>query len=429
MKLTLPKLNRSPKKHRPAPVKADIVLLVHGAALLHVEQPNLVAQHDESLLAPSAAELAAAARRLLPNTDRQTRIALALPNSEFIATHLNLPAGIGEQNLRSAVSLQQPTLLPGLNGPLLLAVQPPTESDAPTIVLWLPVARAEELFQAFAKENLFLTAVLPRALLAVSTEQPSCQVWDEDEQGITYFEWSQHTIKRWLQFSKTDYEIPEFKTQLDEALRDGNEAQNARVWKAGQGDWDTIPMPSGDVYHYAFAPPSALMHMAQQKRIKQRRQMSIAAGVLVAGVLAGIAGAVFYQNQLEQQLSELKSNTRSVSDLQASVVAMEDDVAPVVNFPKPSLPEILGKLNTSIPKDSWITAFRIDAGVIELEGYSPNPSKLLETLSNEPMFTGVTFNQQIRTESGRTENRFGIRLVLPAVDIATYWQTYFPMEE
>lgn len=428
MKLTLPTLpSRTPRQRSPQ-ITVDTCLLVHGAQLLHVEQADLVAQHDESLLAASATELASAARRLLPNTDQQTRLALALPNSEFVSTHLTMPAGIGEQNLRSAVSLQQATLLPGLTGPLLLTVQASVVAGHPTVALWLPVARAEELFQAFAKEQLFLAALLPRALLALPPTNAAVQVWDEDAQNITYFEWSQHRLKRWLHFAKSDYETPDFKAQLDEALRD-SEQEGQRVWKTNSQDWDKVPMPPPTVYGYAFVPPSTLMQLAEQKRQRRRRALSIAAGVLVAAVLAAIAGAVFYQYQLEQALQALKTNTKTVSELQTEVVMMEDDVAPVVNFPQQPLPAVLTRLNGLIPKDSWITAFRIDAGVIELEGYSPNPSVLLEVLSNDPMFTGVTFNQQIRSEGGRVENRFGIRMVLPSVDIATYWQTYFPVEE
>ncbi|OUD15310.1 PilN domain-containing protein [Thioflexithrix psekupsensis] len=428
LKLSFPKRFIATKPHRPQMI-AQTCLLVHNNQLLHVEQPDLIAQHDESLLAISATELAAAARRLLPNTDEKIPLALALPNHEFIATPLTLPTGIGEQNLRSAVSLQQATLLPGLPVPLLLAVRPSLEAHLPTIALWLPASRAEELYQAFAKEKLFLAALFPRILLSIQQAEKTAQIWDEDEHSITYCHWASHRIQQWIQVAKTDLELEEFKNQFEELLKkNADENDKSRIWKIDSNDWDKIPMPNPTIYQYSFTPPSTLMRLAQQRQQQRRRTLLALASAAAMSLLLGVAAAAAYQYHLTSQLDELKRSTRSISQLQAEVVAMEDDIAPVINFPQPPLVEILNRLNQVIPKDSWFTGFRIDAGVIELEGYSPNPSHLLEILSNDPMFTGVTFNQQIRAEGGRTENRFGIRLLLPEINIAQYWQTYFPVE-
>jgi Tfp pilus assembly PilM family ATPase len=135
MKLQFPKLSKS---RPPKPVVCDICLIVYNDRLLYAKHSNLVAQAEESLFDSSPAEIARIARQLLPAaTRRQQRIALALPSHEFVATGLKLPASIDAQHLKNAVKLQLPSLLPGMNEPLLLAVQVQKQGDE-TYALWLP---------------------------------------------------------------------------------------------------------------------------------------------------------------------------------------------------------------------------------------------------------------------------------------------------
>ena len=158
-------MKSSKRLKRKSSTTSDICLIVHGSMLLHTKHHNLIAQPDESLLKLTPTELANAARRLLPVTTKRTRIALALPSDEFVATTLKLPA-VAAQNIKNVVNLQLPTLLPGVTEPLLLAVQTPTVGEQ-TCALWMPTKRAEELFQAFDKEGLFLNCILPRPVVVL----------------------------------------------------------------------------------------------------------------------------------------------------------------------------------------------------------------------------------------------------------------------
>ncbi|ALG67787.1 PilN domain-containing protein [Beggiatoa leptomitoformis] len=421
MKIKIPSFKRSASI-----VKADICLIIRGNTLFHAERQNLIAQHDESLLKLTATEIAEAARRLLPNTDRQQRIALALPNDEFVAISLNLPA-IAPTTLKNAVNLQLPTLLPGVTDPLLLAVQPQTHSGA-TVALWLSAQRAEELFNAFEKEGLFLAVILPRALLALPAPvEQACHLIDEDDAAITAIEWSGSAIRRWLHVLKADCADAEFNKQFQANLSALND-KNA-IYKGTANAWDSLPMPHSVVYGYGFMPAGTQRRTNILNNQKKRRTMMIAAGIVVFLGILGVAYAIQRELRLERKLAEVKGKTIDVTQLRNEVVEIEDYLAPVKNFPQQHVTVLMNKLNDLIPKNSWISGLKIETGVAEVEGYSPNPPALLEILTNNPEFTEVSFIRPTQKEADKLEERFGIRFKLTGVDFPAYLAEYFKVEQ
>lgn len=414
------------KRRRIKFTSCDICLIVYGSVLLHAERQDLVAQHDESLLRLTPTELAAAARRLLPNTTRQQRIALGLPNDEFVGTALQLPP-ITSQNLKNAVSLQLPTLLPGITEPLLLAVQPALTPNDSTIALWMSAKRAEELFQAFSDVGLFLAVILPRTLVALpAVSSPIQQIYDEDETTITCLEWAGTTLRHWLHLPKADLELPEFRQQLDHFLTTLSRSDIQQINQTAVADWENLPMPPNFVYAYSFIPPGAVLRAVQVAKRRKRRYVYVLAGLVVLALIGGLVTAHLYKQKLEMQLAAVLSGLEESSQLPNKVQQIEDEVAPISQFPRQDIIEVLSKLDTLIPKDSWLTGFNIEAGKVEIEGYSPNAAKLLEVLANEKNFEEVGFSRATRSDPGRREENFGIRFKLKGIDVPAYWLHYFP---
>ncbi len=416
------KKKRNPKKRNPI-VSCDICLIVYNSVLLHVETQDIVAQPDESLLKLTARELAEAARRLLPVTTKRPRIALALPSEEFVATSLQLPA-VAAQNIKKVVNLQLPTLLPGITEPLLLAVQAPISGEQ-TTALWMPVKRANELFQAFDEAGLFLNCILPRPLISLPYTFIHYRIYDEDEGTITSMECSDGVIQHWLHTTKLDCDNSDFHTQLDETLSAFNN-NIEQVNKTSIEDWEKQPMPSKNAYDYAFIPPGAAAHMAQVAKKKKRHYLIGAALLVVVGIIGGIYYALDYERGLKQHLTELKSRTDNVSRLRSEVGEIEELIGPVKNFPRQELVTMLESLNTLIPKNSWITSFNIETGIVRLDGLSPNPNKIIEALTKEPNFIEVEQSKDIVKSRGKSEMKFGIEFKLKDVNLADYWLEYFP---
>lgn len=418
------KFLKRPKKRQSKFPPCEICLISYGNVLLPAQQKNLVAQADESLLTCSAVELAQAARRVLPNTDKKKRIALALPNSEFVATTLNLPAAIDPQSLKNAVNLQLPILLPGISDALLVAVQVQPKGE-PTCALWLTVKRAEELFQEFDKVNLFLACILPRGVLTIPKTPTTCQIYDEDEHTITCFEWSGNAIGRWLHVSKVDCQDPSFKHQWEESLT-ALRNDIHQEWKTELNDWKSLSMPPASAYGYAFVPPSATLKMEQVAQQKKRRWLQVMLGFLVFCLLASVVAVIRYEHRLQKRLKNLENLTVDIRQLQTEVIQIEEDIGLVKHFPNHQVTWILERLNQLIPKDSWITGFRVEAGKIEFEGYSPNPAELVSVLLTEEQFIEVEPSQPT-VGTGGGENRFGISFRLKDVNFKDYWLEYFPI--
>ncbi len=406
MKIKFPK--RVIKKRRKKPVSCNICLIVHGTMLLYAKHQNIIAQTDDT-----AAELAKAARRLLPVSTKRQRIALALPSAEFVATTLELPSA-AMQELEKVVKLQLPTQLPGVTEALLLAVQPPTDGKQ-TYALWISAKRAEELFQAFNKVGLFLTCILPRPLAVIQNNKSSYQVYDEDDSTITCLEWSKNVIQSWLHTSKLDCEVPEFKKQLDDSL---SSFSTDIERKSLPTDWKNLSTPSSTAYNYAFIPPSAKARLVQAEQQKKRYGAIALIGILIISFIMGGQEALQYEQELKQDLVDLKSRTINISKLRMEAGEIEERIGALQSFPKQPVLRILEILDKIIPKDTWLTHFHIENGVVKVEGNSSDPTTLIEIFSKQPDISNV---EQSGTFSGK---RFSISFKLKDFD-QNYWEEYF----
>lgn len=390
---------------------------MHGTVLLQAQQQTDIAQADKS----TATELAEAARRLLPKTTKKQRVSLALPSIEFVATSLNLPA-VAAQNFKEVVNLQKSTLLPGVTEQLLLSVQAPADGEQ-TYAFWMSVKRAEELFQAFEKVGLFLNCILPRPLVILPHTKKPFQVYDEDNKTITYLEWSGKAIQHWLHTLKVDCDEPKFQTQLDEALSTfSTDIEQER--KTSVSDWEGVPIPSRSAYSYAFIPPSAELRLTQEARQKKRRRIKVLVGMLIVVLIGGLSFAIWNKQRLEQRLADLK-DADTISQLRAQVSEIEEMIRPVKKFPHQNVILILDMLNAMIPKTSWITNFHIEWGIVKFEGYSPDPSELVEILSNDPHIYNVELTRGTVSERNKKELKFGISFKLKDLDWPTYQSEYF----
>lgn len=408
------------KKRRKYNVSADVCLILHGNTLLATQSQELLAQHNQLLLNITPTEIAQAARHLLPSTTAQKRIALALSGKEFAATSLNLPPTIDESSLKNAVRLQLSTLLPSYTKPLLIAVRPQLKGKT-TVALWMPTQTAEELFQAFEKVGLFLAYILPRPVVAMPADMnETIQIFDEDEENIVYFEWSGTAISRWLAVPREECKDETFQAQLAENIP----TVEGVIYKSKLEDWENLPLPPSNTYGYSFVPPSTLTRMIETARVKTRRNLTILATIVVLLIAGGIFALKRYEYRLEKWLGQLQNRTLDVSRLRNEVDTITRDIAPIQEFPRQDVVQILQRLNTLIkPTEGWIASFTIDKGEVEIKGFSPNPEHLVQMLGSEPMFEGASFNQPRQGEN------FSIRFKLRNLNIGEYWKKYFMADQ
>lgn len=369
---------------------------------------------SEALADTSPEALAVAARKLL-SSDRP-RVALALPGREFFALTLNLP-GLSAEQLHDAIQLQLGELLPGVEQPMALRVVTPDQGGA-VLALWLPVERGEALFRAFGNHGLFLSVIVPRPALAPPREG----VWSSEREGgfVTCVRWRDGRITEWLSTAEADLELEALAEQLREAL--GGEQPETREEEAA---WSAAA-PSSEWPEPAFVPEGARLRILGAQRRRRRRRQLIAASV-VFGVMVAfwglLAGRMAY---FERKLDRLMVAAEEASQLRGKAVEVESRMAPLFDFPTQDVAGVLEVLNRRIPRDSWIERLQIDEGVVELEGYSPDPAKLVALLDEDERFEEVAFSRATRGD-GRQGERFGIRFRLVGIDVQAYLQEHFPL--
>jgi len=417
----------------PAPLRTR----AHAGARAHLlKQINTVLMvHDDRLydlangtwrsLAASAAtdpiQLAEAARELLPASPEPRAVLLLLPSSSFIATAVTMP-GVARENLRSALQLQAPILLPSHEGSLGLAINAAArDPEYQDIALWTEEGRLNALFDAFAAQDLLLLAALPRALAALTAPAGlnTLAVEDTDASSITHLVYRKGVLCSWLQVERADLEDPEFRTQWQEAIA-AAQSGGAQVQRlASAQDWVEQRTPAHWDPDYCFHPAGA---QALRRQREQGRRLQLA-GVAAAAVALLLASPFIWQavriSTLEAALAAQQSLSVAARADQAVVRDFEERWGVLNEFPRQGVPDTLLQLQ-SVLTPGVLTSLELVEGALQIEGDSTDPQFLLQQLERNAMFTGVDFAR------ATSNNRYYIEMRLSTVNFDAYRERYFP---
>jgi len=403
--------------------QADICLIWYAETLLELG----TGRHYQLERAGDATHLAETARQLLPAVDAKPHLTLCLPPEEFIATPVHLP-GVSGQNLRNALRLQLPMLLPGSTAPLLLAVSAQTHPDGRYIAFWMSASRADALFDAFKQVGLSLTALLPRPLVLLDDKPALSQLYDEDPHGLTAVTVQAGHVLRWLHLPRQDCEDPTFFEQFKARVQaDHGPTPPLTRQLNSLAAWEQQAPPSAVAYQYALIPVQAAQQQAQWQRRRRWQWLQMAAGGLVALLLIALLLLWRHEQRVSDELTKLREVTHDISALRQEVFDIEDKIGPVALFPEQEVTQLLTQLDSLLPKTAWLTRLKVEGGLIELEGYTLDPGAILEALTKNPAFSHVGFNRQIDSRGGiGGAERFGIAMQWVGIDVKAYLEQYFP---
>ena len=337
--------------------------------------------------------LATAATRLnLPNG---APVILLLPAGHFSTSEHHF-TGLPHAALLQALHFQQDEYFPGME-PLVVAA---SSSTPPSLALWMRRSELERWRQALELAGLRLIAVGPAILLRQHLGEPD--------------------------FTERDREA-EVEAQIDAA---------GRLTR-----WSLVPASDGD----ETADQAGIQLPARRRKglkIKRtdylflqdigRSRSGLGLWFLVAAL---VVVALFYaimpiveewrlRSELEGEVAALKQQAANVLSFRGKVFELEEKLKPVQAFPRISIKPLLTILDKTIPKDSWLTRLEVDESQMEIEGVSPDPSRIIELLSARPEFSEVAFSKAIRQErrSGEGKSHFGIRMQLSGIDFDAWRQ-------
>lgn len=413
------------------------VLMVFDDQLINLADGRAVALASPSAFAsssafasPSAASVAEAAGRLLSgalagrSAEQPLSVLLLLPAGECLFSTVSLP-GVAPQAVRPALALQSVGVLPAYEDELTVAVN----VQQPDVVAWLPAARVDDLFEAFAQTHLFLAGVQPRPLFLarqLHSEQPqqAVCVYDQDAEHVAALLMRNEALVAANQSARQDLENPEFADQWQQQAAAYEENAATLVLDSPQAYLDWIEPRFHDLLKrlnasYLFIPPAALAARHRFNKGKLRGAIAgVAAGLLLVCSLPFMVQTVRLWS-LESDLAAQTAQSAPAREDQAVVRDFESQWGMVSEFPRQDVPQVMLALQ-DILNPSVLTALEINEGRISIEGESPDPQNLLEMLERNPLFTEVDFAR------ATNNNRYYIDLRLTTANFPAYHAWYFP---
>lgn len=383
---------------------------------------NLETGQTNDLQDCQAETLARAASAIITKDKQTPNIALYLPNTEFVATEYELPE-VAEQNVPAALQFQLDELLPAYPRELLLAVRQNNALEK-NVAIWLDLPRSNDLSNAFHAQGIELTAIIPRIFLALLTAEKGReqQIREQDEAGLLHVGLEQGSLKQWGTITTAEMDDKDYFLQWQKTFVEADGIpcfENLEAWK-------TIDLELLSQVRYAFFPESARVNLKKRSRLKTGRLVAIAAVILSLLLAKPFVDNVLRYNKWERRYLEYVEDTKEVRKMRAEVTQFEDNWSLYIDYPRVNVVSVIKKLNSIIPKNSWVSAFEMKNGIVEIEGYSPNATGILEVISKQAEFSQAAFNQRTRTQRGKNSEHFGITFHLNSIDMGAYQEKYFP---
>ncbi len=414
--------------------KSNVSLLVFNNSIINLATGascHLSEEFDGTAQSGNTAQsIALAAQKIIPKNIKTPAITLFLPANEFIATSYQLPK-IDRQRIVPVLHYQQSELLPACTDSLLVVASTHSNHHE-NKALWFSKKRSEQLFATFKDHRSILLAIFPASFLfSVNNKSDDIVYCEQGKDYLLVTQFAQQNLRHWDFYIQSDLTITEFDQQFKEQWQahyphcpfaNKNIIANKDTFLAHIDKFQ----PNKD---YAFYPPQA-KHLIQKEhqRRKMRRFVFMACFICLLIALPFVKNSLDYRQVNQNYLMRLQQ-TEGVRSERENVLNYEQKWLAFEQYPQHDLYQMMLKINRLIPKDSWLSSFELANGVVEIEGYSPSPSKLLELLAQQKEFDNAAFNQNIRSERGKNKEHFGIIFHLADHDEKTYYEEFFPRDE
>ena len=334
--------------------------------------------------------------------------------------------GLAKDNLVAALKIQADSILPSLEEPLSLAINPASASKGDEhLALWMTESILSELFDAFAEQDIFLAAVKPRFMNAHSvntstenTNKENIKIRDVDAKTETSALIENNILKSLLTVPKQDLQQDVFQQQWQESQK----LENAAITIDLREPSDYFQFLEAQTnQEYCFFPYGALN---VTRRSAQGRQYIAAAAAVVAILFVAAIPFIAQSLEFRSLAANLEVQRAMASDArqdQAAVVSFENEWGLISDFPEQRIAAAMFTLQNILRPDT-LTSLEVTDGLIKIQGSSNEPQAILQRLEQDPMFTEVVFSR------ATNNNRYYIDLRLSAVNFEAYMVRYFPDE-
>ena len=405
--------------------KIETSFLLFDNKIVHLETRDAV-----EIKSTDALSIAAACAELLTTLSAEQRkecaALLLLPANFFVATTTTMP-GVAKENLVSALKLQADSILPSLEEPLSLAINPLSATLGDEhLALWMLETTLTDLFDAFEAKDIFLAAVKPRFMNGsgeTSSEAhdkngANIRILDVDDTTETCVVIQDSILKSLLHVRKQDLQQEVFQQQWQETLAQDS-SENVIELAEVSNYFSRLDAQANQ--EYCFFPYGALN---ATRRTAQGKQTLAAAAAVVGVLLIAAAPFILQSVEFRSLAATLEMQREMASDAQqdqAAVVSFENEWGLINDFPEQRLREAMFTLQNILRPDT-LTSMEVLEGLIKIQGSSNEPQAILQRLEQDPMFTEVVFSRATNNQ------RYYIDLRISTVNFEGYMVRYFPDE-
>ena len=405
--------------------KIETSFLLFDNKIVYLETRDAV-----EIKSTDALSIAAACAELLTTLSaeqsKECAALLLLPANFFVATTTAMP-GVAKENLVSALKLQADSILPSLEQPLSLAINPLSATLGDEhLALWMLETTLTNLFDAFEAKDIFLAAVKPRFMNGsgeTSSEAhdkngANIRILDVDDTTETCVVIEDSILKTLLHVRKQDLQQEVFQQQWQEALAEDS-SENVIELVEGSNYFSRIDAQANQ--EYCFFPHGAL-HAT--RRTAQGKQYIAAAAAVLAVLFIAAAPFILQSIEFRSLAATLEMQREMASDArqdQAAVVSFENEWGLISDFPQQRLREAMFTLQNILRPDT-LTSMEVSEGLIKIQGSSNEPQAILQRLEQDPLFTEVVFSRATNNQ------RYYIDLRISTVNFEGYMVRYFPDE-
>jgi len=147
--------------------------------------------------------------------------------------------------------------------------------------------------------------------------------------------------------------------------------------------------------------------------------------LLVIVMIACIAAYVFVPiateserlAEIDRQLNARKSEVQSAEKIQREIESINKRLLLINQFKheKPLYIDMLKEMTTIIPKNTWLTRVRIAGAQVNIEGYAPSATSLVQMLEGSKYFEKVEFSSPTFRDARMNMDRFQIKMDIRGV--------------
>ena len=120
--------------------------------------------------------------------------------------------------------------------------------------------------------------------------------------------------------------------------------------------------------------------------------------------------------EIENQINRRKPEVMNIEKIRGESEVLSKKMALVDNFKreKPTTIELTKELTLRIPKNAWLTRVKISGQQVNIEGYAPSATSLIQLLEASRYFRNVEFSSPTFRDAAMNMDRFQIKMEIRA---------------